>query len=55
MLEVIGHLMPVLLCQQLHVTGDTFEVLDSTSEINASHSLHENIQHVAFFHGWQHQ
>ena len=55
MLEGIGHLMSVLLCLQLHVTGDTLEVLDGASEINAPHGLHENIQHVAFLHGRQHQ
>ena len=34
-------------CLQFHVTGDTLEVLDGPSEVDASHGLDENHQPVA--------
>ena len=46
--------MTINLCLQKHVLGDALEILDGPSEVNTSHGFHQDIQHLTFLHGRQH-
>ena len=47
-LQVPGHLMTIHLRLYQHLISDSLEVFDGPTEVDAAHSLHENIQCLSF-------